>query len=74
MLDSAVWAADELLPHLTVRRRAASAVVHPTCAMRHLDDQDRLPLIAAACVEDVVVPDDAGCRAFAGAAGCCTRS
>ncbi|WP_344363775.1 FAD-binding and (Fe-S)-binding domain-containing protein [Streptomyces gobitricini] len=69
VLDSVVWAADDLLPRLTVRRKAASAVVHPTCAMRHLGDEDRLPVIAEACAEEVVVPDDAGCCAFAGDRG-----
>ncbi|ORT60831.1 FAD-binding and (Fe-S)-binding domain-containing protein [Streptomyces sp. CB03238] len=69
VIDSVVWAADDLLPHLTVRRKAASAVVHPTCAMRHLGDEDRLPALAAACADEVVVPDDAGCCAFAGDRG-----
>ncbi|MFF8289257.1 FAD-binding and (Fe-S)-binding domain-containing protein [Streptomyces sp. NPDC016309] len=69
VLDSVVWAADELLERLTVRRRAASVVVHPTCAMRHLGDEDRLVALAAACAEEAVVPDDAGCCAFAGDRG-----
>ncbi|QGV81862.1 FAD-binding and (Fe-S)-binding domain-containing protein [Streptomyces ficellus] len=69
VLDSVVWAADTLLPRLTVRRKVASAVVHPTCAARHLGDEDRLPELAAACAEEVVVPDDAGCCAFAGDRG-----
>ncbi|RST12536.1 FAD-binding oxidoreductase [Streptomyces sp. WAC05374] len=69
VVDAVVWAAGDLLPHLTVRRRAASAVVHPTCAMRHLGDEDRLTELAAACAEEVVVPDDAGCCAFAGDRG-----
>ncbi len=69
VLDSVVWAAEELPLRLTVRRRAASVVVHPTCAMRHLDDPDRLLLIAAAYAEEVVAPDDVGCCAFAGDRG-----
>ncbi|MDN3292904.1 FAD-binding and (Fe-S)-binding domain-containing protein [Streptomyces ficellus] len=69
VIDSVVWAADELLPHLTVRRKAGSAVLHPTCAMRHLGDEDRLTAVARACAEEVVVPDDAGCCAFAGDRG-----
>ncbi|GAA3398283.1 FAD-binding and (Fe-S)-binding domain-containing protein [Streptomyces roseoviridis] len=67
--DSLVWAADELLPRLDVRRRVASAVVHPTCSMRHLGDEDRLTALARACAEEVVVPVDAGCCAFAGDRG-----
>ncbi|CAM5409714.1 oxidoreductase [Streptomyces narbonensis] len=69
VLDSLVWAADELLPRLDVRRRVASAVVHPTCSMRHLGDAEQLTRLAEACAEEVVVPTDAGCCAFAGDRG-----
>ncbi|MFH8837928.1 FAD-binding and (Fe-S)-binding domain-containing protein [Streptomyces sp. NPDC017868] len=69
VVDSLVWAADELLPRLDVRRRVASAVVHPTCSMRHLGDEDKLTALAGACAEEVVVPADAGCCAFAGDRG-----
>ncbi|AVH98696.1 FAD-binding oxidoreductase [Streptomyces sp. WAC00288] len=69
VVDSLVWAADELLPRLDVRRRVGSAVVHPTCSMRHLGDEDRLTALAGACAEEVVVPADAGCCAFAGDRG-----
>ncbi|WP_411110407.1 FAD-binding and (Fe-S)-binding domain-containing protein [Streptomyces sp. c-19] len=69
VLDSLVWAADELLPRLEVRRRVGSAVVHPTCSMRHLGDEEKLTELARACAEEVVVPADAGCCAFAGDRG-----
>ncbi|MEU9292604.1 FAD-binding and (Fe-S)-binding domain-containing protein [Streptomyces sp. NPDC048266] len=69
VVDSLVWAADELLPRLDVRRRVTSAVVHPTCSMLHLGDEDRLTVLAEACAEEVVVPADAGCCAFAGDRG-----
>ncbi|MGW4163120.1 FAD-binding and (Fe-S)-binding domain-containing protein [Streptomyces sp. NPDC004788] len=69
IVDSLVWAADELLPRLDVRRRVGSAVVHPTCSMRHLGDVEELTRLAAACAEEVVVPRDAGCCAFAGDRG-----
>ncbi len=69
VLDSLVWAADELLPRLDVRRRVGSAVVHPTCSMRHLGDEEKLTELARACAEEVVVPADAGCCAFAGDRG-----
>ncbi|MFJ8659498.1 FAD-binding and (Fe-S)-binding domain-containing protein [Streptomyces sp. NPDC093795] len=69
VVDSLVWAADELLPRLDVRRRVASAVVHPTCSMRHLGDEEQLTVLAEACAEEVVVPADAGCCAFAGDRG-----
>ncbi|MEU7034455.1 FAD-binding and (Fe-S)-binding domain-containing protein [Streptomyces sp. NPDC046237] len=69
VVDSLVWAADELLPRLDVRRTVGSAVVHPTCSMRHLGDEEQLTALARACAEDVVVPADAGCCAFAGDRG-----
>ncbi|MGP3987095.1 FAD-binding and (Fe-S)-binding domain-containing protein [Streptomyces sp. 3N207] len=69
ILDSLVWAAQELLPHLTVEQRVASAVLHPTCSMRHLGDEAELRTVAEACAEEVVVPLDAGCCAFAGDRG-----
>lgn len=69
VLDSLVWAADELLPRLDVRRRVGSAVVHPTCSMRHLGDEEKLTELARACADEVVVPVDAGCCAFAGDRG-----
>ncbi|MGW6390325.1 FAD-binding and (Fe-S)-binding domain-containing protein [Streptomyces sp. NPDC055103] len=69
VLDSLVWAADELLPRLDVRRRVASAVVHPTCSMKHLGDEEQLTRLAGACAEEVVVPVDSGCCAFAGDRG-----
>ena len=68
-LDSTVWAADHVLPRLTVTDRVGSAVVHPTCSARHLGRQDALLDVAAALAREVVVPDDAGCCAFAGDRG-----
>ncbi|MFD4474734.1 FAD-binding and (Fe-S)-binding domain-containing protein [Streptomyces sp. NPDC058471] len=69
VVDSLVWAADELLPHLTVHRTVGSAVLHPTCSMSHLGDEAQLRALAEACADEVVVPDDAGCCAFAGDRG-----
>uniref|UniRef100_A0AAU2JKT1 D-lactate dehydrogenase (cytochrome) n=1 Tax=Streptomyces sp. NBC_00049 TaxID=2903617 RepID=A0AAU2JKT1_9ACTN len=69
IVDSVVWAAQELLPHLEILRTVGSAVLHPTCSMRHLGDEEQLRAVAAACADEVVVPDDAGCCAFAGDRG-----
>ncbi|MEU9994625.1 FAD-binding and (Fe-S)-binding domain-containing protein [Streptomyces sp. NPDC050848] len=69
VVDSVVWAAEELLPRLEVRRTVGSAVVHPTCSMRHLGDEEQLTALAGACADEVVVPADAGCCAFAGDRG-----
>ncbi|MGX2992862.1 FAD-binding and (Fe-S)-binding domain-containing protein [Streptomyces sp. JNUCC 64] len=69
VVDSVVWAAEELLPRLTVHRTIGSAVLHPTCSMRHLGDEEQLRTVAEACADEVVVPEDAGCCAFAGDRG-----
>ncbi|GAA0582925.1 FAD-binding and (Fe-S)-binding domain-containing protein [Streptomyces crystallinus] len=69
VVDSVVWAAEVLLPRLTVLRRARSAVLHPTCSMRHLGDEAQLRAVAEACAEEVVVPEETGCCAFAGDRG-----
>ncbi|MFD8850069.1 heterodisulfide reductase-related iron-sulfur binding cluster, partial [Streptomyces sp. NPDC059604] len=69
VVDSLVWAADELLPELTMLRKTGSAVLHPTCSMEHLGDVEQLRAVAEACAEEVVIPDDAGCCAFAGDRG-----
>ncbi|MER5776076.1 FAD-binding and (Fe-S)-binding domain-containing protein [Streptomyces sp. NPDC002039] len=69
VVDSVVWAAEELLPRLEIRRTIGSAVLHPTCSMEHLGDTAQLRAVAEACADEVVVPDDAGCCAFAGDRG-----
>ncbi|MCX3062619.1 FAD-binding and (Fe-S)-binding domain-containing protein [Streptomyces beihaiensis] len=69
VVDSIVWAAEELLPRLEVRRVVGSAVLHPACSMEHLGDVGHLKAVAEACAHEVVVPDDAGCCAFAGDRG-----
>ncbi|MEV1021997.1 FAD-binding and (Fe-S)-binding domain-containing protein [Streptomyces sp. NPDC050264] len=69
VVDSLVWAAEELLPRLTIERTIGSAVLHPTCSMEHLGDVDQLKAVAEACADEVVIPDDAGCCAFAGDRG-----
>ncbi|MGW2630590.1 FAD-binding and (Fe-S)-binding domain-containing protein [Streptomyces chattanoogensis] len=69
VVDSVVWAAEELLPHLEILRTVGSAMLHPACAMRHLGDEAQLRTVAEACAREVVVPDDVGCCAFAGDRG-----
>lgn len=69
VVDSLVWAAEELLPRLRILRTFDSAVLHPTCSMQHLGDEAQLRRVAEACAQEVVVPDDVGCCAFAGDRG-----
>ena len=69
VIDSIVWAATELLPHLEVTCQIDSAVLHPTCSMRHLGDDGDLHTVAAACARDVRIPVYADCCGFAGDRG-----
>lgn len=69
VVDSLVWATTELLPHLEVTHKVDSAVVHPTCSMRHLHDVEQLQAIAAVCAHEVDTPVYAECCGFAGDRG-----
>jgi D-lactate dehydrogenase len=69
VVDSLAWAAEELVPRLTVSRRVARAVVHPTCASRHLELDAALASVAAAIADEVVAPAAATCCGFAGDRG-----
>ena len=69
ILDSVAWAADHLLPDLTVGERIGSAVIHPTCSGTHLGLNGALERLAAALADEVVVPDEATCCGFAGDRG-----
>ncbi|HOA87848.1 MAG TPA: FAD-binding and (Fe-S)-binding domain-containing protein [Propioniciclava tarda] len=69
IIDSVAYAAQHLLPHLRVTRKLGSAVLHPTCSDRHAGDLPHLLACAQACADTVIVPDAAGCCAFAGDRG-----
>ncbi|MEU3862511.1 FAD-binding and (Fe-S)-binding domain-containing protein [Streptomyces sp. NPDC028722] len=69
VVDSVVWAATELLPHLKVTDPVDSAVLHPTCSMRHLKDVEQLRAVAEFVARDVQVPVYAECCGFAGDRG-----
>lgn len=69
VLDAVAFADEVLLPKLEVTGRLDRVVVHPTCSSVHLATTDALLRVAAACAEEVVVPDDWGCCGFAGDRG-----
>ncbi|MBV8350248.1 MAG: FAD-binding oxidoreductase [Mycolicibacterium sp.] len=69
VVDSLAWASTELLPGLQITLQLDSAVVHPTCSMRHLDDVEDLQGLAAACAREVETPVYAECCGFAGDRG-----
>ena len=69
VIDSSRFVAEQVLPKLQVNRRLGSVVLHPTCSDRHAGDVEHLRTVAAACADEVIVPFDAGCCAFAGDRG-----
>lgn len=69
VIDSSRFVAERVLPNLTVEHRLSSVVLHPTCSDRHAGDVEHLRTVAAACADEVVIPFDAGCCAFAGDRG-----
>lgn len=69
VVDSVTWAHEELLPHLKVNGRLATAALHPTCATTHLGLDRRLREVAAALADEVVVPVGTTCCGTAGDRG-----
>ena len=68
VLDSIAWAR-RLLPSLEIARRVDTAVVHPTCSVRHLGLARTFAELAGELADEVVVPVNAGCCGFAGDRG-----
>jgi D-lactate dehydrogenase len=69
VFDSVAWAHDRLLPKLQIRRKAASAVVHPSCSINHLKLANKLQALAVAMADEAVAPAAHGCCGFAGDRG-----
>lgn len=69
VVDAVAYAATELLPRLTVRRRLGSLALHPTCSSTRLGLDDALLAVARAVADEVVVPDGWQCCGFAGDRG-----
>ncbi|MCU1516696.1 MAG: oxidoreductase [Pseudarthrobacter sp.] len=69
VVDSVDFAVAELLPHLRVKEKLASMVLHPTCASTRLGTNEGLLALAGAVSGQAVVPDAWGCCGFAGDRG-----
>jgi D-lactate dehydrogenase len=69
IFDSVAWAHDRLLPKLQIRRKTASAVVHPSCSINHLKLANKLHALAVAMADEAVTPAAHGCCGFAGDRG-----
>jgi D-lactate dehydrogenase len=69
VVDAVSFTRSHLLPRLEVRVRLASLTVHPTCSSSRLEVNEDLLALARAIADEVVVPTDWGCCAFAGDRG-----
>jgi D-lactate dehydrogenase len=59
----------DLLPRVTVERKAGAVALHPVCSLVKMNLTPQLETLARACAESVTVPASAGCCGFAGDRG-----
>ncbi len=69
LLDSLEFVHDVLLPKLEIRALDEDVVLHPNCAARKMNLQDKMVAVARRCARSVHVPLDLDCCAFAGDRG-----
>ncbi len=69
LLDAIEFVHDELLPKLTVKAKVNCVALHPVCSVTKMGITAKLEGIAKACSQEVLIPADAGCCAFAGDRG-----
>jgi D-lactate dehydrogenase len=69
ILDSIEFAASHILPRLTITRTLGSVALHPVCSATKMGLTPALVTLASACSKEVIVPQQAGCCAFAGDRG-----
>ena len=67
--DATTYVARFVLGRIQPRSKAGSVVIHPSCSMRHLDCVEDTVACAEFVSDDVTVPVNAGCCAFAGDRG-----
>lgn len=69
VIDAVTFAAETLLPRLTILQRQGRVAVHPTCSTEALGATGALLAIAQAISHEAIVPEAWGCCAFAGDRG-----
>jgi len=69
ILDSIEYAHDILLPRLKFTPLPETVILHPNCASRKLNLQDKLLTIARSCASSATIPEALDCCAFAGDRG-----
>ena len=68
-VDSIEFVHDNLLANLPIKAKSGSVALHPVCSVTKMGIGGKLEAIAKACSQNVLVPLDAGCCAFAGDRG-----
>jgi D-lactate dehydrogenase len=69
VVDALTFALEEILPRLPAPKKVGSAVLHPTCSTTRLGITGALTALTSALANDVDIPQDWGCCAFAGDRG-----
>ncbi|MGZ4560951.1 MAG: FAD-binding and (Fe-S)-binding domain-containing protein [Mycobacteriaceae bacterium] len=69
VLDVMAFVAERVMPKLEVTRRVRTAVIHPTCSSTRSGATRDLQVLAEAISDEVHIPADWGCCAFAGDRG-----
>jgi D-lactate dehydrogenase len=69
ILDSVEYAHSAILPKLPIVRKLPSVALHPVCSAEKMGISSKLIALAGACSEQIAVPKEAGCCAFAGDRG-----
>jgi D-lactate dehydrogenase len=69
ILDSVEYVQSAILPRLPILHKLTSVALHPVCSAAKMGIAPKLVTLAKACSEEVVVPQEAGCCAFAGDRG-----
>ena len=69
VIDAVAFVDDTVLPRLPAATKVSSLALHPTCSSKRLGIDDALTRVAAAAADDVLVPEEWGCCAFAGDRG-----
>jgi D-lactate dehydrogenase len=69
ILDGVEFVHKTILPRLPIARKMTSVALHPVCSATKMGISSKLVALAESCSEEVVVPQNAGCCAFAGDRG-----
>ncbi|MCF7823692.1 MAG: FAD-binding oxidoreductase [Candidatus Marinimicrobia bacterium] len=69
ILDMVEYIHDQVLDRVDIVKTQKKVVLHPTCSTRSMGIENKMKAIALRCSEEVVIPIDLACCAFAGDRG-----